>query len=46
MYHIYVRKENGEFKIYGQFVGGKSEVNELVNYWNFFYPDRYIEPVK
>lgn len=45
MYHVYVKKVNDDYKMYGKF-DTKEEVNHLVNYWNFLHPDRYIKFVK
>lgn len=45
MYHIYVKKENDDYKMYGCF-DTKKESNSLVDYWNFLHPDRYIESIK
>lgn len=45
MYHVYITKENNNYKMFGKF-DTKAETNHLVNYWNFLYPDRYIKPVE
>ena len=46
MYHVYAKKINNNIRLYGQFEGNKAEVNRLISYWNLFYSDRYIKPVK
>jgi len=45
MYHFYIKKVNGNYKWYGYFDNTK-EINKLIRYWNFMYPERYIEPVR
>lgn len=42
MYHVYIEKVNDDYKMYGRF-DNKKEADDLVDYWNFLHPDRYIK---
>lgn len=46
MYHVYIKKVNDDIRLFGQFNGSKAEINQLVSYWNFIYPNRNIETVE
>lgn len=42
MYHIYFYKNSVKQEMFGKF-DTKNEVNQLVKYWNFMYPNRTIK---
>jgi len=46
MYHIYVKNENHEIKLYGCSDYTNEEYSYLTNYWNSLYPDHYIKSVE
>ena len=42
MYHIYSKTENAVTKLYGLYTGSETELNNMIVFWNYMYPNRPI----
>jgi hypothetical protein len=43
MYHVYAKTKNAMIKLYGLYTGNKTELNDMIAFWNYMYPDRPID---